>query len=162
MLLIAAAAIAGPVWAVFFYKPPPVSLAGTIPDPRTLARFDAMAEAACRCRRADLSDGGKDTCWDAFNKIVLDYDAGYEVQACGVTGTASVCFGNKCVIVDHSPRGECNAEERRIIEAIWSGYWDRYSDDPAVLEADRRAHEAFERGDRLKAPPPGTAGGCGS
>lgn len=174
LLLIAAAAIAGPAWAVFVFEPAPNALAGTNPGPRTLAKIEAMAESACRCRRANRRDAGKDSCWEEFDKFVAPYGAGssseQDVVACGVTGIQRICFAGMawedCIIIDTSERGECNAEERSIIEAIWPG-WERYYDDPVkyanALEAERRAHEAFARGDRLKLPPPGGGtggGGC--
>lgn len=174
LLPIAATAIAGPVWAVFVYAPPPVSLAGTIPDARTLAKIEAMAETACRCRRSQRGGIGKDSCWDAFQKTVAPYEPAESVMACGATGTESICFNNSldrfrpgykeaCLVIDTSQRGKCNDEERRTIAAIWPE-WERFYDDPAqqarAEEADRLAHEAFERGDRLKAPAAATIG-CG-
>jgi hypothetical protein len=171
LLLIAAAAIAGPFWAVLVYRPTPDLLVVTKPAPRTLAKIEAMAESACRCRRADLTDGGKDDCWADFDKFVAPYGQSHdtvEVSACGAVGTERMCFPGMawedCIVIDTSRRGECNDEERRIVAAIWPE-WERFYDDPAkqarAEKADRLAHEAFERGDKLSAPPPGGPMGCG-
>ena len=169
LLLIAAAAILGPVWAVFVFKPAPYSLAGAIPGPTTLTHIETIAETACRCTRARHGKERGGPCWNDFDKTVAPYQPSEYAIGCGVTGTEGICFGKPdgdqtCIVIDRSPRGECNEQERRIIAAIWPP-GEPYYEDPAkqaqALEADRRAHEAFERGDKLH-PPAATAGGCGA
>lgn len=68
LLLIAVAAIAGPVWAVFVYKPP--------------ADYRALAETSCKCARLKAGKAEKQACWHAFDQATDNAREQPGVTAC--------------------------------------------------------------------------------
>ncbi len=162
LLLIAAAAIAGPAWAVFVFEP---SLAGTVPDASMLARFQAMADEACKCSRLNASEDGYGRCRAPYEQAVAPYQPGGMASACGPMSSAWTCFDEQCrasVVVERSG-GACSAEEERIFAAVWEQAGGDTAEDgwERGLAAIARAREALERGEKVNVRPGSGTGGGG-
>lgn len=121
LLLIAAAAITGPVTALYLSRP---QLAGSVPDAPTLARFETMAENACRCLRGRKNDA-EVSCWAEFDKATAPYAPSSVYSMC-MDDSESLCFGMgdgivtdevakriKCISVNRSGSGVCTEADAR-------------------------------------------------
>lgn len=137
LLLIAAAAIMGPVWAVLDRKPvaqpSPVKQAAApaksvIPDSAQIARFEAMAVSACQCAK-DKDEAGIGACWTEFDKTTAPFGPEQVVSMC-MDSNESLCFGMgdgivtpevakriKCISVNRSASGICTEADARTAAA---------------------------------------------
>jgi hypothetical protein len=175
LVVIACAAIGLPGWAVTVYRLHPVESAVALKqaplDARLLARFQAMAETACRCTREHGGEKALGTCWSGYDRETAPYKSGSMATACGENSGEWDCFGKDCaltVTVNRMPEGLCSDEERRIADAIWApamtGSMGEYKSKAAYDRARAaydRAYDAFVHGRKVAMPSSSKRDGLG-
>lgn len=159
LLLIAATAIAGLVWAVFVYTPRP--------------DLQALAEASCKCARLKTAKADKEACWREFDIETANARANPGGSACLPLSERSIgepgedYITTEWGIVGGSEGAFCTREEAIAAEALDLTL---YPPDIASLppqdqskiilratEALENLSRAYARGDRAQ---PAQAQGC--
>jgi len=165
VLLIAAAAIALPAWAVATYKmPPPLPFVAGDPGPgfrpgkvagepsdAQVARWQKLADNSCKCARRGGESGA---CWAEYDRQTAAYTKGDWGTLCMPISRGGDCFGGdivpgKCIEIDRDHAGHllCTAEERGAMEAAWNREMAsaRGESDAAIQQAMDRAGAAMDR-----------------
>lgn len=115
LLLIAAAAIAGPVWAVFVHKPP-------------RDYYRALAETSCKCARTRSGETDQNACWRGFDAATNDARANAGVTPCFPLSETSVRLpGGGGIVISWDLVGAdemfCTREEAIAAEGVFAGFF---------------------------------------
>lgn len=135
LLLIAASAIALSAWSVRTYSVPPAptftpkdalgpafrpgKVAGE-PGEAQVARWQVLADAACKCARRGGRSG---ECWAEYDRQTAAYARSDAATMCMPVSHSFDDFGSgKLVEIDRDHAGQllCTAGERRAMEAAWN------------------------------------------
>lgn len=133
-LLIAAAAIAGPAWAVFCIKPSP-------------DYYRVRAEAACKCARLKSDAASKEACWRDFDAVTANARAEAGPTACFPLSEVSITLPDGSWLTTSwgivgSNEEFCTEEEAISAEALYASI-----DTPATIDLPpRQQSEVIARG----------------
>jgi hypothetical protein len=121
------------------------------------------ASAACRCARKGGADSAARQCWNEFDRMLAPYPHSTAASACIPLSTELVCFEDpddpgepfgRCFVKDRGGVA-CDAEEARILEALWAAGG---QDEERNARLDK-ARQAFIRDEKVDVPS-GSAEGC--
>ena len=149
-LLIAAAAIAGPSWAVLSYDPAP--------------HYRALAENACKCARLKPDKAGKESCWHDFDAVTGNRSANPWGSACFPLSETGVMLADGTEItmswgIVDSNEEFCTRDEAISAEALYATIVPSNTanlsreEQHEIIDRGRAALEglsrAYARGDRI-------------